>query len=76
MMDSGGDGGLMMGPLKLDQYYILNADTPYPSRQAAEEAITRGFDIHSAITDANVKFEITESNNNFYIWYMPIKHTL
>lgn len=85
-MLSGGDGGLSIGNIQMDQYKLLNKGKPYASRQEAKRFIDiiknscygSGKDKVLAI-HKDVEFQITESEaeEGFYIWYkLPEKHSL
>lgn len=76
-MLSGGDGGLTMGPLQMDQYYILNKGLPYASIEEAKKFIQvmknsfYGAKDITPVVSPNTEFQITESEGGFYVWYKP-----
>ena len=77
-MINGGDGGLSIGPLQLDQYHLINKDRPYNSMEEAKRFIQitqnscygLGKD-RSPVVHPDTKFQITETDGKFHVWATP-----
>jgi hypothetical protein len=77
-MINGGEGGLSLGPIQMDQYYLLTENCPFNTREEAERLIaairkdTYGVHGQPPVTPVGIDFQITESKGKFYIWYKPL----
>ena len=70
-MISGGDGGLTIGIVQMDQYKLLNENNPIKDKNLAEEFVKLLKNMAATVySNEVVEFQISGTNENgFYIWY-------
>ena len=59
-MIRGGNGGLTIGHVQMDQYYIVNEYEPYTTKEEAEKSFEHLLEL--------LEFQITGANGKFYVW--------
>lgn len=82
MMNSGGDGGLAI-EMQMNQFAIMNEDSPYPTRERAKEVVRyldtqvnmsffglfpKQVKLSRELRRNLMEFQITGKGNEFYIW--------
>ena len=68
-MISGGDGGLTIGIVHMDQYKLLNENNPIKDKNLAEEFVKLLKNMAETVYfNEVVEFQIS-GTNEFYIWY-------
>ena len=68
-MISGGDGGLTIGIVHMDQYKLLNENNPIKDKNLAEEFVKLLKNmVETVYFNEVVEFQIS-GTNEFYIWY-------
>ena len=68
-MISGGDGGLTIGIVHMDQYKLLNENNPIKDKNLAEEFVKLLRNMAETVYfNEVVEFQIS-GTNEFYIWY-------
>ncbi len=71
-MISGGDGGLTIGIVHMDQYKLLNENNPIKDKNLAEEFVKLLKNMAETVYfNEVVDFQIS-GTNEFYIWYKII----
>ena len=71
-MISGGEGGLSIGIVHMDQYKLLNENNPIKDENLVEEFV----ELLRNMTQEVVEYQISGTNENgFYIWYKIIRKT-
>ena len=71
-MISGGDGGLTIGIVHMDQYKLLNENNPIKDKNLAEEFVKLLRNMAETVYfNEVVEFQIS-GTNEFYIWYKII----
>lgn len=71
-MISGGDGGLTIGIVQMDQYKLLNENNPIKDKNLAEEFVKLLKNMAETVYfNEVVEFQIS-GTNEFYIWYKII----
>ena len=71
-MISGGDGGLTIGIVHMDQYKLLNENNPIKDKNLAEEFVKLLKNMAETVYfNEVVEFQIS-GTNEFYIWYKII----
>ena len=72
-MISGGDGGLTIGIVQMDQYKLLNENNPIKDKNLVEEFVKLLKNmVETVYFNEVVEFQISENENGFYIWYKII----
>ena len=76
-MISGGDGGLSIGIVHMDQYKLLNENNPIKDKNLAEEFVELLRNMTQTVYfNEVVEYQISGTNENgFYIWYKIIRKT-
>ena len=76
-MISGGDGGLTIGIVQMDQYKLLNENNPIKDKNLVEEFVKLLENmVETVYSNEVVEFQISGTNENgFYIWYKIIRKT-
>ena len=71
-MISGGDGGLTIGIVQMDQYKLLNENNPIKDKNLVEEFVKLLKNMAETVYfNEVVEFQIS-GTNEFYIWYKII----
>ena len=71
-MISGGDGGLTIGIVHMDQYKLLNENNPIKDKNLAEKFVKLLKNMAETVYfNEVVEFQIS-GTNEFYIWYKII----
>ena len=74
-MISGGDGGLSIGVVHMDQYKLLNENNPIKDKNLVEEFVKLLKNMAETVYfNEVVEFQIS-GTNEFYIWYKIIRKT-
>ena len=70
-MISGGDGGLSIGVIHMEQYKLLNENNPIKDKNLAEEYVELLRNMTQTVyLDGVVEYQISGTyENGFYIWY-------
>ena len=70
-MISGGDGGLSIGIVNMDQYKLLNENNPIKDKNLVEEFVKLLKNMAEVVYfNEVIEFQISGTNENgFYIWY-------
>ena len=73
-MISGGDGGLSIGVIHMEQYKLLNENNPIKDENLVEEFVKLLKNMAETVYyNEVVEFQISGTNENgFYIWYKII----
>ena len=75
-MISGGDGGLTIGIVQMDQYKLLNENNPIKDKNLVEEFVKLLKNMAETVYfNEVVEFQISENENGFYIWYKIVRKT-
>ena len=75
-MISGGDGGLSIGIVHMDQYKLLNENNPIKDKNLVEEFVKLLKNMAETVYSNEVEFQISGTNENgFYIWHKIIRKT-